>query len=67
MYMQSLKYRFMVDIKYCLIFFIFRRLVMENSYAPDSYIDSVSNRYFLYSLHVHLCMNNLCLHVFTIR
>lgn len=63
--MQSLKYRFMVDIIYCLIFFIFRRLVMENSYAPDSYIDSVSNRYFC--IHVHLCMNILCLHVFTIR
>lgn len=38
----------MVDIKYCLIFFIFRRLVMENFYVFDFYIDSVFNRYFMY-------------------
>lgn len=36
---------------------------MENSYAPDSYIDSVSNRYFIYS---YTFMYVTCVHEFTI-
>lgn len=64
--LKTVKYNLMVHVKYCL-FFIFRRLVMENSYAPDSYIDSVSNRYFFLLNFMYIYVCNLCLHVFTIR
>lgn len=47
LYMNCFKYRFIVYVKYCL-FFIFRRLVMENLYVFDFYIDNVFNRYFMY-------------------